>query len=423
MTIIYDTYETEPATNYSGSYRSRLFLPKSEMTTQPAYILQRIVIGDTSTRYIDAQKLVGRAYLLSDFPTIQADPSDYSGSWYSTAGFSKHLSIECPEEQYQDSVLGHPINYYIANGITSALANPDGFAFADSRLHTKLGMGLLHPSTSINLWLGSAGVQVGMTDGAQERFCDNVWTYTGPFQSRYKNVQKIKNPSIFTPYAGTSEVSWSITLGDSMRRNKLNLTNSYNAICYLMYVTSSTADNEVPSKWAMVLDGPLWSDTGNFLATFPEAGNPYITPQMSINNLYFGYFGFGDDYANFPQGFRQGNITINGKNLLLKYPVKIRGWRYGIANALPYFTKAVFRSNHYGQFRDMLEPRKFTKFYSEDSSLQGPVKVVFKSGTLAYSYAKDYVTATNPSYNLYDSGIYDYEYKSGFGFVDRESSD
>jgi hypothetical protein len=35
----------------------------------------------------------------------------------------------------------------------------------------------------------------------------------------------------------------------------------------------------------------------------------------------------------------------------------IRGWKYGLVNAEPYYTSAVFRRDRYGQFRDMLEQR------------------------------------------------------------------
>jgi hypothetical protein len=53
--------------------------------------------------------------------------------------------------------------------------------------------------------------------------------------------------------------------------------------------------------------------------------------------------------------------------------------KYGVKNYMPNFTSAVFRRDHYGQFRDMLEPRKFAKFYKlgqKDGSMS-PVEVRF----------------------------------------------
>lgn len=40
----------------------------------------------------------------------------------------------------------------------------------------------------------------------------------------------------------------------------------------------------------------------------------------------------------------------------------IRGWKYGLYNGLPTNSKAVFRRDRFGQFRDMLEQRVYTKF-------------------------------------------------------------
>jgi hypothetical protein len=46
----------------------------------------------------------------------------------------------------------------------------------------------------------------------------------------------------------------------------------------------------------------------------------------------------------------------------------IRGWKYGLFNGFPTHSKAVFRRNSYGQFRDMLEQRQYTKFINVGNS-------------------------------------------------------
>lgn len=47
---------------------------------------------------------------------------------------------------------------------------------------------------------------------------------------------------------------------------------------------------------------------------------------------------------------------------------KIRGWKYGMYSGLPSHTRAVFRRERYGQLRDMLEQRIYTKFIVDNSS-------------------------------------------------------
>jgi len=46
----------------------------------------------------------------------------------------------------------------------------------------------------------------------------------------------------------------------------------------------------------------------------------------------------------------------------------IRGWKYGLYNGFPVHSHATFRRNRYGQFRDMLEQRLFTKFIHVDTT-------------------------------------------------------
>lgn len=42
---------------------------------------------------------------------------------------------------------------------------------------------------------------------------------------------------------------------------------------------------------------------------------------------------------------------------------EIRGWKYGLINGLPQYSKALYRRDRYGQYRDMLEQRQDTKFF------------------------------------------------------------
>jgi hypothetical protein len=112
----------------------------------------------------------------------------------------------------------------------------------------------------------------------------------------------------------------------------------------------------------------------------------------------------------------------------------IRGWHYGLYNALPTFTKQITRRGKFGQLRDILEGRTTVAGLVESGfspytnlpiqrTLFFPVEISFTSGTLIYSQSRDYVTATNPTYNPYDSGIYDIYYRSGQPFFDRDNED
>jgi hypothetical protein len=57
----------------------------------------------------------------------------------------------------------------------------------------------------------------------------------------------------------------------------------------------------------------------------------------------------------------------------------IRGWKYGLYNGFPDYTSAYYRQGKYGQFRDLLEQRKYTTTIggSRSSIIEGPVSVAF----------------------------------------------
>lgn len=51
------------------------------------------------------------------------------------------------------------------------------------------------------------------------------------------------------------------------------------------------------------------------------------------------------------------------------YAPVIRGWKYGIYNGLPAHSKVIYRRGRFGQYRDMLEQRLFTKFFNSDRTV------------------------------------------------------
>jgi hypothetical protein len=103
--------------------------------------------------------------------------------------------------------------------------------------------------------------------------------------------------------------------------------------------------------------------------------------------------------------------------------LRTSGWKYGVYHADPSYSFCCWRRSKFGQFRDMLEQRPISKFYIEKPNLNEPagsytpVSITFVSGTQAH------VTASNYLLNVNDSGIYDFEGKSGKPFNDRTNED
>jgi hypothetical protein len=145
-----------------------------------------------------------------------------------------------------------------------------------------------------------------------------------------------------------------------------------------------------------------WSDMP---ATQGFAGWPPGAAYQSQGRLrpeHFGRFmyGFGDlntialDGSNHGTNHaidEQNGISTIGQTFSMGPPL-IRGWKYGLINGNAFYTAATWRTGRYGQFRDMLEQRLDSTFYTlprdeianvkrkvkkANNVLNGPVSVRF----------------------------------------------
>lgn len=417
MIKLLDQFETLSTTDYSSSYGSRVFLNNSSIFKSTSQYLQRNVVGDSSTSKFYSASMLNRIYLYSDYPQILAAVKTIK------QGFNRFWVGQCNDEQFADTVIGHPIYYSVVNGISSSVGVPNQFAYDETEVQD-LGVPFIAPTSSIMLFVGTSSCTVGMADGAAEKFCDNIWNYTGPFQSRYRNVFRLKSPSFKIPFAGKTVISQALFSGNSFRRNTLNFTASYTSISMLMFVTKSGPSNELPDQMSVMLDRPLVASGPplNLVTLIPIAANS-AEPTMTTNILYNSYFGFGDGPHSFPVGSFQANYVLNGVQYYFHYNPIIRGWKYGLYDAKPRFSRAIYRYGKFGQPRDLLEQRQNSKFYLNGTFFDSAVKVTFTTSSLAYSRSLDYVTATNPSYDPRDTGFFDRDYRCGHPFVDIEPTD
>jgi hypothetical protein len=96
---------------------------------------------------------------------------------------------------------------------------------------------------------------------------------------------------------------------------------------------------------------------------------------LSYRDFAKSAFGFGDfnTYSINGTGYKYFPTLRAGVDGTYYHP-DIRGWKYGLINGQLTHTSCVFRKNHYGHLRDMLEQRYFTTFINKSS---GPVVVKF----------------------------------------------
>jgi len=117
-------------------------------------------------------------------------------------------------------------------------------------------------------------------------------------------------------------------------------------------------------------------------------GSYVATGSMNIDDIARVLFGFGDRnyrmytddtplssdprYCTHAPDFKQRNFSATVvATFFYSYVFKpiIRGWKYGVYSGIAAYSKAYFRRNRYGQFRDMLEQRLFTTYYFENVAI------------------------------------------------------
>lgn len=140
-----------------------------------------------------------------------------------------------------------------------------------------------------------------------------------------------------------------------------------------------------PSGIEKISGGPLDSLSAGVVFTgfAPAGGAGFWTDE----NLGFGnetfkqrnkiIFGIGAGPSGSVEPSLIDNATIGSPNAEFASPPILRGFKYGLMNAVPQFTKAIFRYDRFGQFRDMLEQRLFAKFQSAGDQSREVVSIVF----------------------------------------------
>lgn len=181
---------------------------------------------------------------------------------------------------------------------------------------------------------------------ASERLGRNQnWNKSFPFESRYSGISRLQNVE-----------------------NSFVISSFYDESISTMV---SVAPTQVPGFFFG--HGFTWVSDVN-LATTGSDGF-YVTGSAGVTDMVKGLYGFGDQNTCRMVDTMTGPVRvgtnkfpslnhIDQATILDRYGVNvgIRGWRYGLISGVSELSKAYFRRNHYGQFRDMLEQRPDAKW-------------------------------------------------------------
>jgi hypothetical protein len=432
---VFDQYEVEPDSVYSGSYTDQIVfgdlfvdidtlvtgytpLGDSNPKTRRRLIGSRIAGKEATYPNINNMWMPG--YMIDGYA---------SGSWM---GRQQRFQSFFADETWLDSYVPNPISIF--QELNATLYFEDSKTILkDSALPGTYVPELSGSQFDIQPYVagetGDGFINL-LYEGYPPRsgilmppFPNKSWRAAFPFQSTFKNLTK------------NFRFTKTLTQRVELSANTLGLgitpvSSSINLGTVSLYTDYAGA--YVP----IIVGGIMHSPSLSWPGTSAYAPNKFGT--APLREIYNFFYGFGNGVANLTlrtPSFTAKLVTDALSNIekYIVYNIKPRGYKYGIRSIAPEQTKCIYRIGRFGQFRDMLEGRPNIAYQTTPIATLGfggirrtvsyPVEINFAPGTLIYSQSIDYVTATNPDYNPYDSGIYDKFYRSGQPFFDRNNED
>lgn len=200
------------------------------------------------------------------------------------------------------------------------------------------------------------------------------WIMTYPFESKYKNItstfaDKIVDNKIWTTANLSGGGGFAPPGGFSIPLGGLTIE----------FGETSGSNPAVPA-------GPGVNRLHGMPRTRTWAGEGDIglTYGLGLTEFIKFFYGFGDGRSRVDNGHVKflGVSDFSG----FSTGAEVRGWRHGMISAFPIKTSAMFRRDHFGHLRDMLEQRLDTKFFSTERTpsgevLLGPVQARFVDKT------------------------------------------
>ena len=312
-----------------------------------------------------------------------------------TFGFHRNVRLSCAEETYYDSLVPDPIQCWLADNQTK-LFNGDSLVDTFEAGNTgSLGIG----KSARGSQTGGDGV------GTYNGYTNEHWIPSFPYEAKYRGFQEppidelkrrsnhneLMNVVFAAPsYNMAGAYSASAPTQNGCPQPSWNgfdpkgANNSSDAYSYLSGFISVSVDGKKPGIQQVDVSG-----TGAGSGLPHEATNKmnYITARTSPDETVLpALFGFGTGPYGAMNTWKrvagtQSTATEGGDGRFFFVASKQRGCKYGLYSWKPRATSTIFRSNKFGQMRDMLEQRKYSRFFIQsDSAVEtnAPVICQFK---------------------------------------------
>jgi hypothetical protein len=352
---VLDRFESEPQMMYSSSMRE-------EHVT--GTMVTRRADGTLSVTNVNDLNIGGVRAV-----SARASDGDLGQRW----SFFRNNRLFDSEEQYYDSMQPNPLDVLFSDTNVRAYGVP-GVGYVP----------LMLPGETF------------FTTASVPNFTAGVNTYSNrslflryPFQQEYAGIARVKkiNSKVLTG----KDVPAFISSGSSPDTVTLTTTQINSAILFFTGSTGTPGPSTLSSllrPGGLTKDGTQAPNIGGYLFPFTSRSTLETNPTRAaylpadprvddpdVNYWISRFMGcFGDGFLRMNQFFLLAINSIQGFTQHLIY----RGTKHGLINPTPLFSNAVFNGTQFGQFRDLMEQRQYTRFSLADSSLtDAAVEVVF----------------------------------------------
>ncbi|NBO99915.1 MAG: hypothetical protein EBU90_07270 [Proteobacteria bacterium] len=426
MITVLDQYEVEYKETYTSGTYDQVVMGKMLTEEKDRYSNKVLKPGNRGVVYglINSNQAPTPGSTIFD----SYDSTSYSLQPYKEkAGNCRAAKHICFDERIFDTLVPNPLACFKQNGadIFSPFRNDGpGGGSPNGINYVKNAIIMLDGYVTSGSNVGSY-LNVGI---------DRHWTKSYPFEPRYSQVQRLKTIyfnnlevlnvlNFTTPNASTTNRTRVKKAGlyvgffgtSKVNRHELNAITVSNATWY-HYVFSDCS-----TKSGTFETGSAGNqDLIKVLFGFGDAKSVFFDRQIQDSNSPTGFLSRG---TNNLVEFREKKIpklaigyqAITGSFFVIG-PV-IRGWKYGLHSGLADYSSAYYRQGRYGQYRDMLEQRLYTKFLyddvtktivSENDTNDAPVTVKFfdknnvrtpPENTLSQNLS-EYATSSLPYFDL-----------------------
>lgn len=389
---VLDQFESQYRFAYSGSYSDDYIT---------GTLVSKITGVDGKVALTQGQR--GRVFSKLN-PRDVAQPKTTSKAfnleqWYERAGMSTVIQSIDYGERYYDSMMPSVADCFAADNSSIYLNDSQAYGAGNKSVDN---IGYINFDNSIGIPLDAAVLPTNN---------NNNWTRSYPFEPRYLLASRQDN--VAKSFVAKKLVS---AAGDP----------SATIVDIPPVIVSDFIPVEAVTKRIITggspFDFPAYVLASDANLSSKNSFGFYVTGSASVDDTSRVLFGFGDNntmkkigFASASLDFTPGSVIV-GTNHYVEFrdqeddvgfpgyiysfsPI-IRGWKYGVYNGLPAFNVCYYRRGKYGQLRDTLEQRPFTKFFQQQdpnvpgstltiSSAVVEVKFVNSSGSIVSPGATD----------------------------------